>query len=85
LVRPFTVIGLAFPEAACPPLDVTVYEVMGLPPFEAGAVKLTFAWALPGVTLTTVGGPGTPAGVTLLEGVEAGPGPTALTAVTVNL
>jgi hypothetical protein len=80
-----TVIGLPGPEAVCPALDVTVYEVMGLPPFEAGAWKLTFAWALPGVTLTTVGEPGTPAGVMLLEGVEAGPVPIALAAVTVNL
>lgn len=28
LVRPFTVIGLDRPEAVCPVLDVTVYEVM---------------------------------------------------------
>ena len=85
MVRPFTVIGLPGPEAVCPSLDVAVYEVMGLPPFEAGALKLTFAWALPGVTLTTVGAPGTPVGVMLLDGCEAGPAPTPFTAVTVNL
>ena len=28
LIRPFTVIGLAGPEAVCPELDVTVYEVI---------------------------------------------------------
>jgi len=28
-------------------------------PFEAGAVKLTVAWPLPGVTFVIVGAPGT--------------------------
>ena len=68
-----------------PGLEVTVYEVIGLPPFEAGAVKLTVAWALPAVAETPVGAPGTVAGVTLFEGDEAGPVPMALVAVTVNV
>jgi len=58
---------------------------MALPPFEAGGVKLTDALALPGCAVTPVGAPGFVAGVTLLEGLEAGPVPTALVAVTVNV
>jgi hypothetical protein len=65
-VRRFTIIGLANPLAVCPALDVTIYEVTRLP-FEAGAVKLTFAWALPAVAVTSVGAAGTVAGITLLE------------------
>jgi len=58
---------------------------MGLPPFEAGGVKLTVAWALPAVAVPIVGAPGTVAGVTLLEGLEAGPVPIALVAFTVKV
>ena len=44
LVRPVTVIGLAVPVAVMPPgFDVTVYPVIGLPPFETGATKVTTA------------------------------------------
>ena len=78
LVRPATVMGLDAPEAVMlPGVDVTVYEVMGLPPFEAGGVKLTVACALPAVAVPIVGAPGTVAGVTLLEGTDAGPVPIA--------
>jgi hypothetical protein len=43
-----------------PGLEVTVYPVMGLPPFELGAVKLTVAWGELAVTVavTLVGAPG---------------------------
>ena len=58
---------------------------MALPPFEAGAVKLTVAWVLPGVAVTAVGAPGSMPGVTLLDAPEAGPVPAALVAVTVNV
>jgi hypothetical protein len=61
---------------------------MALPPFEAGAVKLTVAWLLPGapsVAAAPVGAPGLVAGVTLLEAADAGPGPAALVAITVNV
>ena len=58
---------------------------MGLPPFEAGGVKLTVACALPAVAVTFVGAPGTVTGVTWLEGADAGPVPIALVAVTVNV
>jgi hypothetical protein len=57
---------------------------MGLP-FAAGGVKLTAAWALPAVAVTAVGAFGTAAGVTELEGFDAGPVPIALDAVTVNV
>ena len=58
---------------------------MGLPPSEAGVVKLTVALALPAFAVTPVGAPGTVAGVTALEGLDAGPVPTALVAFTVNV
>ena len=58
---------------------------MGLPPFEAGGVKLTVACALPAVAVTFVGAPGTVAGVTWLEGPDGAPVPMAFVAVTVNV
>ena len=58
---------------------------MGLPPFEAGGVKLTVACALPATAVTAVGAPETVAGVTLLEGLDAIPVPIALVAFTVNV
>jgi hypothetical protein len=68
-----------------PGLDVTVYEVMLLPPLEAGGEKLTVARAFPAVALTLVGASGIAAGVTLFEETEAGPVPTAFDAFTVNV
>jgi hypothetical protein len=58
---------------------------MVLPPFEAGGEKLTVACALPAVAVPIVGAPGIVAGVTLFEGLEAGPVPMALVAVIVNV
>jgi len=58
---------------------------MALPPFEAGGVKNTSAWALPGVALTPVGAPGPPAGVTELEAVDGRLFPAAFAAVTVKV
>ena len=79
-------IGDAAPLATKPPgADVAVYEVIGDPPFEAGGVKVTAACALPAAATTSVGGPGTAAGVTLFDGADGGPVPTALVAVTVKL
>ena len=52
---------------------------------EAGAVNVTVACAFPAVAVPMVGAPGTVAGVTLLDAAEAGPVPTALVAVTVNV
>jgi len=54
-------------------------------PFDAGGVKLTVAWALPGVALTPVGAPGAADGVTGVEAPEAGPVPIPFVAVTVNV
>ena len=43
-------IGLAPPVTVCPPgLEVTVYEPIAAPPFDAGAVNLTVACSLPAV------------------------------------
>jgi hypothetical protein len=58
-VSPVTVRGLDGPEAVKPPgLEVTVYEVIGLPPSEAGGLKLIVACPLPAVAVTAVGAPG---------------------------
>ena len=70
-VRPKTVIGLDAPEAVMPPgIEVTVYEVIALPPLEDGGLNDTVADALPADALTLSGTPGTvgPAvGVALLD------------------
>jgi len=85
-VRPAMVIGLDEPVAVMlEGFEVTEYDVTGLPPLEAGGAKLTVDCALPVVAVALVGGPGTVAGVTDGEGLEAGPVPTALVAVTVNV
>jgi hypothetical protein len=85
-ISPFTVTGLDVPDPVAPPgLAVTVYEVMGLPPAEAGALKLTVAVSLAPFAFTPVGAPGSVAGVTLLDAVDAGPVPTAFVALTVKV
>jgi len=77
------VIGLDGPVAVMlAGLEVTVYVVIELPPFEAGGVKLTVACAFPAVAESPVGAPGTVTGVTAFEGTDAGPAPIALVAVT---
>ena len=73
------IVAVAPPGAA-----VTTYWVMVAPPL-FGAVQVTVACALPAVAETLVGAPGTVAGVTELDGVDAGPVPAALVAVTVNV
>jgi hypothetical protein len=50
-----------------------------------GAVNVTDALALPGVALPMAGAPGAVAGVTLFDPPEAGPVPTVLVAMTVNV
>jgi hypothetical protein len=59
--------------------------VIALPPLEAGVVQVTVACALPAVAVTPVGAPGTVMGVTEFDVAEAGPVPTALVAVAVNV
>ena len=54
-------------------------------PLLEGAVKVTDACALPAVAVPIVGAPGTPAGVTLFEALDAGPVPATLVAVTVKV
>jgi hypothetical protein len=85
LVRPVTVHGDEAHVPVCPPDDVAVYEMIAAPPLLAGGVKLTVACALPAVAVPMVGAPGTVAGVTLFEAADAGPVPTELVAVTVNV
>ena len=58
---------------------------MALPPFDAGAVKLTVAWVLPATAVTVVGAPGTVAGVTPLEAADAEEFPTTFVATTVKV
>ena len=91
LVNPLTLAEVAgAATVTLPPAgdEVTVYEVIALPPSDTGAVHDTLAEALPPVALTSVGAPGALAGatgVTLFEGNEAGLLPTAFVATTVNV
>jgi hypothetical protein len=59
--------------------------VIAAPPLLAGGAKLTVAAALPAAAETDVGAPGTVAGMTLFDGVDAGPVPAELVAVTVKV
>ena len=65
--------------------DVAVYVVIVAPPLLAGAVKVTVACALPRVAVPIVGAPGSVEGVTMLDGFDGGPLPTALVATTVKV
>src|SRR5688572_30742939 len=79
-------IGELAPLTTIPPgEDVTVYEVTGKPPFDAGGANATRACALPASAATAKGAPGSVAGVTLLEGADSGPVPTAVVALTVKV
>ena len=88
-VNPVTVSGLADPDAVCPPgEDVTVYDVIAAPPFDAGSLKVTVACPFPAVAATALGAAGTVGGadgVTVFEGTDAGPVPALFVAVTVNV
>src|SRR4051794_5089833 len=78
--------GEAARVAVMPPgAELTVYEVIAEPPFERGAANVTSACVLPAAAIGSVGAPGRVAGVTLFEGADASPVPTALVAVTVNV
>ena len=62
--------------------------MIGLPPLLAGAVHSSWAPAFWALALTLVGAPGAVAvavGVTEFECADSGPGPTALSAVTVKV
>ena len=85
-VRPVTVIGELPPVPVNPPgLEVTVYEVIALPPLLAGGVNETVTCPLPLTPETLVGAPGVVAGTTELLVADALPVPAALVAVTVNV
>jgi hypothetical protein len=58
---------------------------MGEPPFDKGVVQETDAEALAPVAVGASGAEGTGAGVTALDGPEAGPVPAALVAVTLKV
>ena len=88
-MRPVSVADVPVTVALAPAgLEVTVYEVMALPPLLAGALQETDAEALPAVAVTAVGAPGTVAGatgVTLLDASDGALLPTALLATTVKV
>jgi hypothetical protein len=85
-VKPLTEHGLAGQATVAPPgATVSVYDAIGAPPSEAGAVKLTVSDRSPRAAETAVGAPGWVAGVTGADGAESGPGPTALMAATANV
>ena len=85
-VRPVTVALVPVTVALAPAgLELTLYEVMALPPSDEGAVQETVACELPAVAETVVGAPGIVIGVTELDGVEAALEPTALVATTVKV
>ena len=90
-MSPVTVIGDALlPErvTVMPPsgvTEVTVYDVIGLPPLERGAVKETVAFSIPEVAFTFVGALGAIPVLTALEASDAGPVPNALVAVTLKV
>jgi len=86
LVRPVTISGEEPPVAVNPPgEDVTVYEVMALPPLLAGGVNVIVASPFPRVAVPMVGAPGTVAGTIELLVAEDEPVPTSFVAVTVNV
>jgi hypothetical protein len=87
LVRPVTIIGEALLVLAIPPgSEVTVYEMIGVPPVPVpvGATNDTLACPFPGVATTVVGAFGVVTGMTAIEGEDEAPTPTELLAVTVN-
>jgi hypothetical protein len=47
--------------------EVTVYPVIGVPPFEAGASHETITFVSPELPVTPVGAPGTTSGITALD------------------
>ena len=84
-VKPVTVRGEEPPVAVCPPLEVTVYEVIVEPPLLTGALNVIVASPFPRVAVPIVGAPGVVAGTIELVVAEATPVPAELVAVTVNV
>ena len=65
--------------------EVTEYPVIADPPFEAGAVQEIVACLYPAVPVTEVGAPGTVAGITADDALDATESPATLVATTVNV
>jgi len=87
-VSPVTVVvraPLDHGVVAPPGFAATVYAVISEPPLDDGALQVTTAWALPAVTETFVGAPGSAAGVTALEVGDATLVRALLDAVTENV
>ena len=59
--------------------------MIAAPPLETGAVHDTVTCALPDTPATPVGGPGTVAGTTEADALEAAPVPVVFVAFTVNV
>jgi hypothetical protein len=86
LVRPVTVqLVVADVHVNEPGEDVTVYPVTALPPFDDGAVQETTTDESPNAPDTPVGAPGSVAGTTALDALDAELVPAAFVAVTVNV
>ena len=84
--RPVTEHGLVAQEPVAPPTDaVTVKPVTAEPPLFAAAMNEITAEPLPLIAETVVGGPGTVAGVTALDGDDSTLFPTAFVACAVNV
>ena len=85
-MRPVTVqLVVAVVHVNEPGEDVTVYPVTALPPFDAGADHETTTDESPNAPDTPVGTPGTVAGTTALDALDAELVPAAFVAVTVNV
>lgn len=87
-VNPGTIIGEEDAVATTlPGVDIAVYPVIGEPPVSAGGVNDTEADCddIYYTATTFVGAPGTPDGVTELDGADSGPLPMAFVACTVNV
>ena len=65
--------------------EVTVYPVIAEPPVDDGADQDTTTCVFPNTPDTPVGAPGTVAGTTAEDALEAVPVPAAFVAVTVNV
>ena len=72
-------------DTGSPTDGVTVYAVIVAPPFEAGAVQVTVAEALPATAETVLGALGAVAGITGADKSEATELPMAFFAITVNV
>jgi len=69
----------------CPVFAVTVYLMIG-EPLAGGAIHDTVDWPLANeVAVTPVGAPGVAAGMAGADGLDAGPVPAAVVAVTVKV